>query len=174
MDKLNEYKEIYYKELEFKDSMNGKTGNSITFLTILCTGHVYMFNIVVRLDFVFCILPILFTIFEGISVFYTALSILNFYRSYHNYEYKYISIEDTYIRINENEKLKNYYSDIEINSANCNMLSDSFIKNAINNREENMRKSENQMKLSSSIIKAIVSLISTYVFWIFFINRIFY
>lgn len=39
MDLFQEYKELYYKELEFKDSMSNKIGTSITFLTMLCTGH---------------------------------------------------------------------------------------------------------------------------------------
>ena len=39
MDILQEYKELYYKEIEFKDAMNNKIGTSITFLTVLSTGH---------------------------------------------------------------------------------------------------------------------------------------
>ena len=93
MDLLQEYKELYYKELELKDSMSGKIGTSVTLITILCTGHMFMWDIMIRLDFVIHPIPMIFLILEIVSVFYTCLSMYNFYKTYFRYKYRLVSIE---------------------------------------------------------------------------------
>lgn len=172
MDLLEEYKELYYKEIESKESMSGKINTSITLLTILCTGHMYMWNIMVKLDFILHIVPLLFLTFELVSVFYTVVSMVNFYKSYFRYSYNLISIEELDKIITKNNSLKAYYSQNEIDAANYEMLKNTFLHDTIVNRKENLRKNKNQVRLSSSIVKALIFLMITYTMWIFIINRI--
>lgn len=162
MDLLQEYKELYYKEIEFKDAMSNKIGTSITFLTVLSTGHMFMWDIMVELQIVIHIIPILFLLLEMISVFFTGLSMYNFYKAYFKYNYHLVSVKEIKSAIENNKKLIEHYTEEEIEAANIEMMCGTFSKYAIINREENLRKNRWQMKLSSSIIKAIVFLILAY------------
>ena len=172
MDLFQEYKELYYKELEFKDSMSNKIGTSITFLTMLCTGHMFIWNIMVELQFVLKFFPIVFLLFEVFSVYYTVLSMYNFYKSYFKFKYYLVSAENIKSQIDYNNSLKNNFSYKKINKANYEMMCNTFYEYTICNRKENIRKNKYQMKLNSSIIKAIIFLILTYTIWIFIINQI--
>ncbi len=169
---LQEYKELYYKEIEFKDSMSNKIGTSITFLTILCTGHMYMWNIMIKLDFIIHIVPILFVIIELVSVYYTGRSIYNFYKSYHKYTYYLISIEDIKKQLDNNNSLCDSYTQSEIDNANYEMMCNTFLKYAIINRDENIRKNKHQNNLTDSLVRALISLISSYIVWFFVISQI--
>lgn len=82
MDLLQEYKELYYRELEFKASLNGKMDTAITFLTILCTGHMFMWNIICDLSLVIRPFPIIFILVEVMSVWYTINALYFFYIAY--------------------------------------------------------------------------------------------
>lgn len=171
MDLLQEYKELYYKEIEFKESMSNKIGTSITFLTILCTGHMLMWDIMVDLDFIISPLPLLFLLLEIISIYYTGLSMYNFYKAYYKYNYHLIAISEIQKRLDENNSLKKYYSEQEIEKANYDMLCKTFYTYTVINRQENIRKNKRQIRLSSSLVKAIASLILTYTMWVFIISQ---
>lgn len=171
MDLLQEYKELYYKELELKDSMSGKIGTSVTLITILCTGHMFMWDIMIRLDFVIHPIPMIFLILEIVSVFYTCLSMYNFYKTYFRYKYHLVSIEGIRESIDNNNSLKNYFQPYQIQQANYDMMCNTFYEYAIKNRKENIRKNLHQMNLSSSLVKAITSLILTYTMWMFIISQ---
>lgn len=140
MDILQEYKELYYKEIEFKDTMNNKIGTSITFLTVLSTGHMFMWDIMIELQVVIHIIPILFLLLEIVSVFFTGVSMYNFYRAYFKYNYHLVSVREIKNTIESNNNLIRYYTKKEIDEANIRMMSSTFSKYAIINREENIRK----------------------------------
>lgn len=169
---LNEYKELYYKEIEFKDSMNNKISTSITFLTVLCTGHMFMWDVMIGLHYTFNIISYVFLTLELISVYYTMLSMYNFHKSYFKYEYRLVSAEKIKSSMDENTSLDQYYSKAEINKANYDMMCNTFYNCCVLNRHENIRKSKHQMNLNISIIKAIVTLILTYTMWIFIIKKL--
>lgn len=171
MDLLQEYKELYYKELEFKESMSGKISTSITFLTILSTGHMFMWDIMTNLNFVFHIIPLTFLAIEILSVFYTVLSMYNFYKSYFKYNYNLVSAQHIKEKLDKNNSLSAKYSKKDINKANYEMLCNTYLVYTIMNRNENIRKNKCQIRLSSSLIKAITTLMLSYIIWLFIINR---
>ena len=109
MDLLQEYKELYYKELELKENMSNKIGTSITFITFLCSGHMFMWNKMLELSFVISFFPALFLLLEISSVFFTIRSMYSFYLTYFKYDYKLISITDMKTRIDYNMSLSNDY-----------------------------------------------------------------
>lgn len=172
MDLLQEYKDLYYKEIEFKESMSGKIGTSITFLTILSTGHMFMWDIMTNLNFIFHIIPLIFLAIEILSVFYTGLSMYNFYKSYFKYNYNLVSAQHIKEKLDKNNSLSSKFSSQEISKANYEMLCNTYLIYTNMNRNENMRKNKCQIRLNSSIIKAIITLILSYIMWIFIINRI--
>ncbi|MFT3985740.1 MAG: hypothetical protein QM697_17710 [Lachnospiraceae bacterium] len=171
LDLLHEYKELYYKEIEFKDSMSNKIGTSITFLTILCTGHMYMWNIMVDLQLILHIIPITFLLLEIVSVYFTGLSIYNFYKSYYKYKYYLVSAEKINQSLEDNNSLLGLYKQEEIDIANYNMMCNTFYTYTNLNRKENIRKNTNQTRLGSSLIKALLTLVCTYTMYIFIINK---
>lgn len=170
MDLLQEYKDLYYREIEFKDSMNTKIGTSITFLTVLCTGHMFIWDIMVDLNYILHIVPILFLSTEALSVIYTVFSLYNFYKTYFKYEYHLVSAEKIEKAIAKNNSLSAHYSSKEIADANYCMMCQTFYDCTVHNRNENLRKNGHHIKLSSSLVKAIITLIITYTIWIFLIN----
>lgn len=171
MDLLQEYKELYYKELELKDSMSGKIGSSITLITALCTGHVFLWDIMLELDFIIKFFPLLFLGLEVCSVIATVASMYYFYKTYLNYNYCLVSISDIKEAIDLNNSQTAKYTTSQIQEANRELLIDTFYTYAVENRKENLRKSSNQYKLHYSILIAIVFLILTYITWTFIINQ---
>lgn len=174
MDLLQEYKELYYRELEFKASLNGKMDAAITFLTILCTGHMFMWNIICDLSLVIQPFPIIFILVEAMSVWYTINALYFFYRAYFHYKYEYVSPKTLSQEIRKNLSLSKYYSRIDIDKANYEKLANTYIKYAIMMREENLRKNNCQMNFSNSIVKGIILLMVSYFIWLFVINRVIY
>lgn len=171
MDYLQEYKELYYKELEFKDTMSGKIGISISLLTTLCTGHIFMWDIMYKLDIIFHVIPIIFFLFECTSVIYTILAFIFFYKSYYALGYKLISSEQIINEIKNNRSLSKHYSKKEIANANYSMMCDTFCSFTIINRKENLRRNKARATMNSYIVKAFLFLVLTYTTWFLVINN---
>ncbi|WP_304507025.1 hypothetical protein [Anaerotignum sp.] len=177
MDKLNlvaEYKELYYKEIEYKDAMNNKIGTSLTLLTILCTGQTFIIGILTDLNLVFKIIPIIFFLFELVSAVLTLITLYYFLKTYYKNSYYLISIKEIKEKLSYNASLINFYVENEIEEANCIFLKNYFIDKAIQNREQNLIKNKYQMKLSAYMTLAVFSLIITYIFWILLIKNFTY
>jgi hypothetical protein len=51
MDFLSEYKELFYKEIEQSDRLNGKIPNNLMFLTIVGSGIIFLIQDVFPVEF---------------------------------------------------------------------------------------------------------------------------
>ena len=171
MDLLQEYKDLYYKELDFKDTMSGKIGTSITLLTAIATGHIFMWNIMIELDIVLRIIPIIFFSIEMLSIGFAIISCYYFYKTYYKYDYRLISIEKIKQSIDNNMALSKIYTKKEIEQANISMLCDAFYEYAAYNRILNIRKSKYQLNLTTCETISIILLGITYVIWRFIISK---
>ena len=171
VDYLNEYKELYYKELELKECMSSKIEVSITLITVICTGHLFLWNKMIALSIVFRIVPIIFALCEFLSCYFAVCCMIAFYKTYYNYIYSYINISSIDKDFKKNLAYKDTIPPEEIDNANYELLKNSFLKYTKDNRKENIRKNKNQKKLSSYIIKSIISLFITYLVWLILINH---
>lgn len=151
IDLLQEYKELYYKEIEHSERLNNKSGMWITLLTILGSAQVLLWtqfktfenHIYSKLYLVLCI----------ISLFLFVFSALKFYFTYSGYKYNYFPIEDmanttieTYNIAGNNKK------DIRLANIHVyNMYCERFLNDAIANRDINIIKNNKHKKLTRII-----------------------
>jgi len=166
MNKLDEYKEIYYKELDRAESLKNKISTSLTFLTLTGSALSYIFNNIIQqfsvgfeffpslVVFLACISFILFTI-EGILFIKAHTNSYAYFpiKEFHDFE---IQCEE-YIWENNEEK------DNFINNAKI----DLYYNACIYNRKANNDKVKSLNKLYMLIIINLVILLSTYVLMCF-------
>lgn len=171
MDLLQEYKDLYYKELETKNELNGKMGTSLTLLTIIATGHFFIWDNMVELSIVFHIIPILFLLLEVTAIISSLCSCYYFYKTYYKYDYRFVSIEKLKKSVDRNLSLFSTYTKKQIWKANVDMFCDSFYENAVHNRKLNITKSKNQLNLNICMIISFILLGLTYVMWRFVISQ---
>lgn len=174
MEKLNllaEYKELYYKEIENKNTLNGKIGTSITLITVLCTGQIFIVGIMAQLDLILKTIPIIFFLLELTSAILTIATLYFFLKTYYKYNYDLVSIEEINRIISYNQSLKGTYQNSEIENANYEFLKKYYMDTTIKNRKQNLIKNKFQLKLSTSISLSMVSLFLTYLFWVILIQN---
>lgn len=151
---LQEYKELYYKEIEHSERLNNKSNMCITLLTILGSTQVLLWtqfktfenNICSGVYLAMCI----------VSLISFIVSIYKFYFTYSGYKYSYFPIEDmahatikTYEIAGDNDK--------ELaNTHIYNMYCERFLNDAIANRDENINKNNKHKKLTQTICISLV------------------
>jgi len=171
MDKLQEYKELYYKETDYSETMNSKIGTSISIITLIGSAQIYIWSKIMSLDIIISPIPILFFIISLLSLITFFQLLYRFYKSYYGYEYNLFPIKDFISFTNETYSLSEYYSSDELNSHVYNNMCKLFIENAIFNREQNIRKNIYHKKLSTNLIKSAVLIMISYAIWILVINN---
>lgn len=166
-DATEYYKDLYEKEIEFSEQLNGKIGNSITLLTIIGSGHILLLSNIFPLKLPSSILSIIFLIIWGISAVLFGWAVIRFIFAYSKYTYARFPIESMGRAI---DQTINYYkkrwrrdeADTYINK----MLAERYRNDAIANRMENVRKNRNHRLLNKAIILAFLSLAGSFILWI--------
>ena len=105
MDVLEEYKELYYKEIEYTERLNSKINICITFLTIIGSGVMLVWSkieSVYTCKYFWVYLSLCIT-----SSVLFSLCIIFFYRTYYGYKINYYPIKEMAISFNETYILAN-------------------------------------------------------------------
>ena len=164
MDLLQEYKELYYKEIEHSERLNSKINTAITFLTVLGSAQILLWT--QFKTFEFAIYSIVYLILCTISLCSFIMSAYRFFKSYSNYSYSYFPINDmakatiqTY-NIAGNDKTEIERADKHI----YNMYCERFLNDAITNRKVNISKNNNQRKLTQIICISFIITVLTFAF----------
>ncbi|SEF44188.1 hypothetical protein [Lachnospira multipara] len=169
MDWIQELKELYYKELERRDHISEKMTSSITFLTFICTGHMFIWSKMVELDFIISFFPLLFLTTEIVSVGFTIMAFYYFFRTYFRVDYSVIPTLELIEKIADNLQNDDYTNN-EIENANKKMLSGT-IRNCISdNVEINNKRERAQYRMNIGLSVSFCSLVFVYAIWIFVIN----
>lgn len=162
MDLLQEYKELYYKEIEHSERLNNKIGTSISFITVLGSAQILLWTQFktfenTRYSSIYLILCV-------ISLLFFIICAIIFYFTYSGYKYNYFPIEDmalvtiqTYEIAGEDKK--------DIKRANkhiYNMYCERFLNDAIKNRDINIIKNNKHKKLMQLICISFITTAITF------------
>lgn len=154
MNLLQEYKELYYKEIEFNDRLNNKISTCITFLTIIGSALIllwtqfknYQLFWYTGVYLVFCI---------ATSIMF-CICIFMFFRTYSGYKTQLfpinaIALQNTYVLNSVPEEQKdNAYKILELKMA------ERFINDAIHNRSLNKQKNDRHRNLIKMIMATFI------------------
>lgn len=154
MDLLQEYKELYYKEIEFSDRLNNKITTCITFLTILGSALILLWTQIKNFElFWYTGVYLVFCIIVTIMFF---ISIWMFFRTYSGYKTQLFPIKSYAIQ-NTNvlntvapDQKENAYKLLELRMA------ERFINDAIHNRELNTVKNNRHRNLIKMIMATFI------------------
>lgn len=159
MNLLEEYKELYYKEIEFNDRLNNKITTCITFLTVLGSALILLWTQFKNYNL--CWYTIIYLIFCLVNTIMFGVCIKKFIKSYSGYKRPNFPIKEIAIQNMNvlNSVPKEQHN--EVMKSLENVMAQRFANDAIKNRELNKIKSDQHNKL----IKII-----TYTFIITFIT----
>lgn len=160
MNLLEEYKELYYKEIEYSESLNNKIGTTITFLTILGSAQILLWTKIKEFQLYWytgvylilcCISTILFLICIGI-----------FIKTYSGHKTQKFPIRDVAIH---NSNVLNNVSEDQEELAKKNIeicMAARFINDAIHNRKVNIIKNDRHRMLIKLLLIAFVTTFITF------------
>lgn len=156
MDSLQEYKELYYKEIEHSERLNNKSNVSITFLTVLGSAQMFLWTQFKTFDCsVFSIIYLCLCI---ASLILFIISAFIFYRTYSGYEYNYFPIEDMAKASMETYQIaKDNQIDRKLAEEHVyNMYCERFLNDAIVNRNANINKNNKHKKLTNTLCISLI------------------
>lgn len=154
MDLLQEYKELYYKEIEFSDRLNNKITTCITFLTILGSALILLWTQIKNYElFWYTGVYLVFCVIVTIMFF---ICIWMFFRTYSGYKTQLFPIKSYAIQntnvlntVVANQK-EDAYKLLELRMA------ERFINDAIHNRELNTVKNNRHRNLIKMIMATFI------------------
>lgn len=170
MDELEEYKELYYKEIEYTERLNSKINTCMTFLTIIGSGVILVWS---QLNNVFS--GIFFWIYLILCIMSSVsfiVCIIFFYKSYSGYEIHYYPIKEMAIASNQTFKLVDN-GQIKKKQAEKhvrNMMAERYLNDAIHNREQNRLKNKRHRRLIHLVAITFMILLVNYAVSIYFSN----
>lgn len=149
MNLLEEYKDLYYKEVEFNDRLNNKITTCITFLTVLGSALILLWTQFKNYNF--CWYTIIYLIFCVVNTIMFVICIKMFIKSYSGYKrpnfpIKEIATQNMNVLNSVSQKQRN-----EILEVLENVMAQRFINDAISNRELNKIKSNQHNKMIKMI-----------------------
>lgn len=160
MDLLQEYKELYYKEIEHSERLNNKINTCITFLSILGSGQVLLWTQFKNFEVkIYSIIYLCACIFSFIIFI---LCLFKFYSSYSGYKYNYFPIKDMAVVTSKTYKIAgDNKKDHKLAEKHIyNMYCERFLNDAIKNRKNNEVKNNRHRKLTKCIcISFVVTII---------------
>ena len=173
MDILQEYKDLYYKELEICDRLNNKIGTALTLLSIIGAGQIILWKDIYLIKFEECS-HLLYLVLSAISLIIYIIAICFFKKAYTGYKYEYLPISgiNEYVENSKNYVELNGISENQMNNYIANMFTRKYINNTIINRKHNLTKIKYQYKLTRYICFAFIALFLAYSVWTFTINPI--
>lgn len=150
MNLLQEYKELYYKEIEFSDRLNSKISICITFLTILGSAQIVLWTQLK--NFNSSISTNVYIVFCSVTTILFIICIWKFFKTYSGYHIQMFPI-DSYAKQNSRvlssvvqEQKGLAHEVLEIKMA------ERFINDAIQNRKINFIKNTNHRHLINTIM----------------------
>ena len=162
MDLLQEYKELYYKEIEHSERLNNKINTCITFLTILGSAQILLWTQFKNFEIKWY--SILYIFLCAISLVIFVITIIRFYKTYSGYEYSYFPIKDMAIKTIETYQIaadagdEKDYADKHI----YNMYCERFLNDAITNMNCNISKNNKHKKLITFICISFIITVITF------------
>ena len=170
MNVLDEYKELYYKEIETTDRLNNKIGTHTTFLTVIATAEILLWKDVFTLDKVWWIW--IYIILNSLSLLTFTICAYYFYKSYTGYKYLYINPQETKKFIDKATEyaLENDISEEKTNKYISDMFLRSFSKFGIENHHLNIQKNKYQYKFTKWMCISFLIIAIAYSFWIVVVN----
>lgn len=174
MDYLQENKELYNHEITYSIQLNSKITHSLTIMTILGTGEILIIK---------GIFPILCTwwwvlYFTSalISLIIFCCCVFLFYKAFNAYPYSYVNISEINRICSDKRKelkQKNIPSDTTeqfINKIFTKMLTEMYFNCALQNRQSNLKKSQNQQNLMKAYVINIICVFISFVLNIIITN----
>ena len=145
MNLLEEYKELYYKEIEFNDRLNNKITTCITFLTVLGSGLIFLWTKIKNYEMLWY--TGVYLVFCTITTLMFLVCIYMFFKAYSGYDRPTFPIKRTAL---QNQKvLQSVSSDQTENAMDAleQAMAIRFINDAIKNRNLNIIKSNRHKRL---------------------------
>ena len=149
MNLLEEYKDLYYKEVEFNDRLNNKITTCITFLTVLGSALILLWTQIKNYElFWYTGVYLVFCIIVTIMFFICIKMFIKAYSGYKrpNFPIKEIALQNMYV-LNKVSQDKTE----EIMGILENVMAQRFINDAIDNRELNKIKNDQHKKMINMI-----------------------
>lgn len=149
MDLLQEYKELYYKEIEFNDRLNGKISTCITFLTIIGSALILLWTQFKNYELLWY--TGVYLVFCIISTIMFCICIGMFFRTYSGYKTQLFPIKSI---ATQNTAVLNSIQTNQKDKANEILelkMAERFINDAIHNRELNIKKNDRHRNLIKMI-----------------------
>lgn len=149
MDLLQEYKELYYKEIEFNDRLNGKISTCITFLTIIGSALILLWTQFKNYELLWY--TGVYLVFCIISTIMFCICIGMFFRTYSGYKTQLFPIKSI---ATQNTAVLNSIQTNQKDKANEILelkMAERFINDAIHNRELNIKKNDRHRSLIKMI-----------------------
>lgn len=166
MNYYQEFKELYYKELEHSDRINSKIPLIISFLTVLASAEIFFLKELVKNTAFDKWYYIVFLIMCTISVIMYIYSIIYFRKTYYVCEYHYIPIKDVNEYFNTVFKSNKETKEDKLNSWNENMMKRLYTNFAIWNQEQNYKKQVNHQIMINWIIRTFILVAILFVIWV--------
>ena len=174
MNLLEEYKELYYKELEHSDRLNSKISVSLTLLTIIGGGIIFLFQECVT-HFSTSWHSIILSVLSLISIFKFIQCIYRFFKAYSGYIYSYFPVKgaknnidillERTAEIENGDKIADHHIEA--------MMKRRFIEGALHNNGMNALKHKRHRELGDCIIFTFIIVVVTYLFCVVSTNFIF-
>jgi len=174
MDLFREYKDLYYREIENSDRLNGRISTCLSFLTIIGAGDVFIIKELVRQYPFDSIASFTFLGLCLLSFVSFLCCIASFIRAYTGYTYHYFPttgiqefIADTHRRTRDRQNGQQIFDEYVEDS-----IGNLYIRCASHNMRENMRKGSQYRVLTVWIIRTFFMILVNFLFWIICIGNI--
>ena len=165
IDLLEEYKELYYKEIEYSERLNSKINICITFLTILGSAQILLWTQLKESNIIYY--TIIYIILCIASLFVFIMSLFVFYKAYSKYNYCYFPIKDMALKTIETYNIAKTSQNPKKNSKKAdnhvyNMFCERYLNDAITNRNINIIKNDRHKKVVTYICICFILTIITF------------
>lgn len=153
INQLDEYKNLYYKEIEHSERLNNKINACMTFLTILGSGQVLLWTQFKNFNLHFY--STIYICLCVVSLIFFIISSVKFYKSFSGYKYNYFPIKEMALKSIEIHNIANASknaNDIKLaDDYIYNMYCERFLNDAIKNRKVNIEKNTKHKNLITMI-----------------------
>lgn len=157
---LQEYKELYYKEIEFSERLNNKISTCITFLTIIGSALIFLWTQLKEYDMLwYTRIYIAFCTFTTILF---CICVIAFLRTYSGYKTQMFPIKDYAL---QNMRVLNSVKTEQKEDAYILLeqkMAERFINNAIHNRKLNVTKNNRHRLLIKIIMLTFIFIFLTF------------
>lgn len=170
MYEVEEYRELYYKEIEHTERLNSRINTCITFLTIIGSGVILVWTQLK--DFHGMVQFWVYLVLCVLSSVSFLVCIVMFYKAYSGYNINYYPIKDMEAacrqtcELVDGGKIKNYQAEQHIKNMKC----ERYLNDAIHNRKQNTLKSNRHRRLIQWIAISFIILLINYAVGIFMDN----